>query len=81
MMIHDDVQSTTFDELVLAELPRLMSMLAAWSVDRSVAEDFNQDALRLQHRNWCSDGTVTTHPQRARHTLAGLLSTDTEAQR
>ena len=168
-MTHDDVQSMTFDEFFLAEFPRLVSMLTAWSGDRAIAEDLAQDALLQAHRNWadvvvlerpgawvrrvalnrssneqrrrrreraavsrvradqkidiviptaddqlwervralppaqrdatimryvddlpladiaavlgCSDGTVKTHLQRARHTLAGHLSTSAEAPR
>jgi RNA polymerase sigma-70 factor, ECF subfamily len=169
MMVHHDVQTPTFEEFFLAEFPRLVSMLTAWSGDRSVAEDLAQDALVQAHRNWatvsaldrpgtwvrrvalnrssnegrrrrrervalsrlradgdhevviptadvqlwarvralpatqrdatimryvddlpladiaavlgCSDGTVKTHLQRARQTLAGQLSTDAETPR
>jgi RNA polymerase sigma-70 factor (ECF subfamily) len=169
MMVHHDVQAPTFDDFFLAEFPRLVSMLTAWSGDRAVAEDLAQDALLQAHRNWatvvtlerpgtwvrrvalnrssnegrrrrreraalsrlradvhhevaiptaddqlwarvralpaaqrdatimryvddlpladiaavlgCSDGTVKTHLQRARRTLAAHLSSDTEAPR
>ena len=51
MMVHHDVQAPTFDEFFLAEFPRLVSMLTAWSGDRSVAEELAQDALLQAHRN------------------------------
>ncbi len=113
MMVHHDVQTPTFDEFFLAEFPRLVSMLTAWSGDRSVAEELAQDALLQAHRNWatvvslerpgtwvrrvryvddlpladiaavlgCSDGTVKTHLQRARRTLADHLSVGMETPR
>jgi DNA-directed RNA polymerase specialized sigma24 family protein len=95
-MMHDGTRSTTFDAFFLVEFLRLVSMLTAWSGDRSVAEDLAQDALVQAHRNWstvnelviptadvlgCSDGTVKTHLQRARRTLASHLSIDAGAQR
>jgi RNA polymerase sigma-70 factor, ECF subfamily len=168
-MIHQDVQTATFDEFFLAEFPRLVSMLTAWSGDRGIAEELAQEALLQAHRNWstvvaldrpgtwvrrvalnrssnegrrrrreraalsrlhaderaeimvptaddqlwarvralpatqrdatimryvddlpladiaavlgCSDGTVKTHLQRARRTLASHLSTETETRR
>jgi RNA polymerase sigma-70 factor, ECF subfamily len=54
MMVHHDVQTPTFEEFFLAEFPRLVSMLTAWSGDRSVAEDLAQDALVQAHRNWAT---------------------------
>lgn len=53
-MAHHDVQAPTFDEFFLAEFPRLVSMLTAWSGDRAVAEDLAQDALLQAHRNWAT---------------------------
>lgn len=58
MMMHDDVQAATFDEFFLAEFPRLVSMLTAWSGERSVAEDLAQDALLAAHRNWATVATL-----------------------
>jgi RNA polymerase sigma factor (sigma-70 family) len=54
MMAQHDVQAPTFDESFLAQFPRLVSMLTAWSGDRAVAEDLAQDALLQAHRNWAT---------------------------
>jgi RNA polymerase sigma-70 factor, ECF subfamily len=52
MMVHSDVQTPTFDEFFLAEFPRLVSILTAWSGERAVAEELAQEALLQAHRNW-----------------------------
>ncbi len=57
-MVHHDVRAPTFDEFFLAEFPRLVSMLTAWSGERSVAEDLAQDALLQAHRNWATVSTL-----------------------
>ncbi len=57
-MVHRDVPTATYDEFFLAEFPRLVSMLTAWSGDRSVAEDLAQDALLQAHRNWATVATL-----------------------
>ena len=74
-MVHHDVQAPTFDEFFLAEFPRLVSMLTAWSGDRSVAEDL--PLADIAAALGCSDGSVKSHLQRARRSLAGHLSSDT----
>jgi RNA polymerase sigma-70 factor (ECF subfamily) len=54
MMTRDEPRTATFDEFFLAEFPRLVSMLTAWSGDRAVAEELAQDALLQAHRNWAT---------------------------
>jgi len=58
MMAQHDVRTVVFDDFFLAEFPRLVSMLTAWSGDRAVAEDLAQDALLQAHRNWATVATL-----------------------
>lgn len=52
VLMTDEARTETFDAFFVAEFPRLVSMLTAWSGDRATAEDLAQDALLQAQRRW-----------------------------
>jgi RNA polymerase sigma-70 factor (ECF subfamily) len=51
-MVTDVPRTITFEEFFLAEFPRLVAMLTAWTGDRATAEDLAQDALVQAEQRW-----------------------------
>jgi RNA polymerase sigma-70 factor (ECF subfamily) len=52
VMVTDEPRTGAFEDFFMAEFPRLVTMLTAWTGDRQTAEDLAQEALVQAESDW-----------------------------